>query len=155
MIVRLLPTQIGKFWDLVKPAVVEVGGRLAPGDWDLANNALHMAMAGQLQVWLGSEDNEKKEFKGVVITSATREHVSRVKTITLWLLFFYRSPCIELIREFRKVLCAYAKEEGCNTLLLHQLHDISDKVVDTWWEGRWSKRAVYTLHIEEDGGRHV
>jgi hypothetical protein len=146
MIVRLLPTQIGRFWDLVKPGVIEVGGRIAPGDWNLANNALQLCMSGLMQAWLCSEENEEKEFKGVVLTSITNEYVSNIRALTLWLLFFYKAPSQELIRELRAAIIKYAKVNNCPTVQLQQIHDMSDTIVDKWWEGKWTKRSIYTLH---------
>lgn len=101
-----------------------------------------------LQVWLLSEGEKAADFKGVIITSITKEDVSKIRALTLWLLFFYRTPSIELIREAKRSLTAYAKENKCPTLMLHQLHDVSDKKVVQWWEGKWTKRAIYTLYYD-------
>ena len=147
MIVRLLPSQVGRFWDLVKPAVVEFGGRVSPGDWDLANNALTLCLAGALQVWLLEEDDEVKTFKGVIVTAIANEDISKLRFLNLWLLFFYRTPSMELIREAKAALTNFAKANDCSVLQIHQLHSLTDATVEKWWEGKWSKKSVYTLHF--------
>ncbi len=147
MIVRLLPTQIPKFWDLVKPAVIEVGGKISPGDWDLANNVFNLCLSGLYQVWITSESEQIQDINGVVITCVSNDNASKETYLSLWLIFFYKQPSMDIIREAREATKLYANANSCKVIQVQQLHSMTDQIVDKWWEGKWSKKSIYTLYI--------
>ena len=121
MMIRLIPEQVSKFWDIIKyaledfpPASIEVR------DANWINNILISAMDGSIQVWASYDRLEEGiNFKGIVITSIEVDKFVKQKNLLIYYVYMFNSMSVANWTEGLDVVRKYAKSRKCSRVLAY------------------------------------
>lgn len=83
--VALQPTEIGKFWDLIKVTMLQSSNLGIEVEEEFLNGTLEKCMSGKLTVWVAFErsDKDEKEIYTVVVTSIVEDRLFGYKYVVV------------------------------------------------------------------------
>lgn len=149
MIVRLMPEQISGFWSLIKTGVIDIGGRISPGNWDYSNNVFNRCLAGLLQVWLCAEEvDSKPEFKGFFITAIDIDPISEERTLSIQTIYVMKNPSKELYQEAKQRIEDYAKANSCKVVTIMTDVGHREKLVEEVWPDV-KKKTLFIIPVRK------
>ena len=120
MLVRLLPDQISKFWDIIKYAVEQSLPPIVGEHPDKMQNILMAALDGSIDVWASySKGEEGNKFEGVVLTELLFDRPSRTKNLLLYCLYGYEGVDSKSWMTGIHTLAKYALSRGCNQVVAY------------------------------------
>lgn len=116
--VALQPTEIGKFWDLIKVAMVRSSDLGIEVEEDFLNDTLERCMSGKLVCWMGFERNDKgeKEIYTVVMTSIVEDRLFGYRYVVVEGIFGLRKMSNEQAKKLVEDLGKYTKNVGAKYL---------------------------------------
>ncbi len=148
MIVRVLPTQVSMLWSLVKTGVIDFGIKHFPGNWELANNLFQQCLAGVVQIWLCSDVvGEKPELKGFFLTSVEIGNPDGNRNLSVLLIYAYKQPSSELIKEGRDLIRKFAQSNHCKTITISVPQGHREKLIEDAW-GKVKKQTLFIIPVE-------
>ncbi len=118
MLVRLLPDQISKFWDIIKYALDNAPPLTANQNYkDWTTRILTQALSGKIEVWASYRDEEgQKIFEGVMLTTFTYDSFLDTKDLLIYYVYSYNGISAETRDLTFKTLAKYAKSRGCKRI---------------------------------------
>ena len=147
MIIRLLPNQVSGLWSVIKTGIVDIGAKEFPGDWELSNNLFQRCLAGTVQVWLGAEEGTPKAvFKGFWLTAVETDNLNGDRTLALLMIYFYKEPSLELLKEGVAAVREYARSNTCRNITLITPPGHREKLVEAAW-GTLQKKTLYVIPV--------
>lgn len=116
--IKLLPDQISKFWDLIKYAL-EDSPPLTIGNINSSwiNNLLVAALSGEIEVWISYEKEEKIKLNGIVLTSFEIDKFVKEKSLLIYYLYTYGNTGIRPWIKGLKALAKYARSRNCSRII--------------------------------------
>ena len=98
MLIKLLPAQISKYWNLIGHAIEVAAPPTAHCSPGRMNNILQALLEDRMQGWLAVEQatNGNEKAVGVVVTTVTEETCSGLKNFLVYAVFSYSSNVVSL-----------------------------------------------------------
>lgn len=118
MLIKLLPEQLVKFWDMIRFAIAETfmpRGSCTSEHlrWMLAN-----LLSGRSQCWMGFKlDDGERKFIGFLITRITVEQAIGERVLSLDHIYAYQGVPTELFASGLTVIEEYARKNNCKSLI--------------------------------------
>ena len=137
--IKLLPDQISKFWDIIRYAL-EDSPPLTIGNinnrW--ISNILTAALSGEIEVWVSYTKEEELKLDGIVLTSFEIDKFVKEKSLLIYYLYTYGNTDTNRWIKGLKSLVKYAKTRNCSRIISYSsvpsIISISEKLggnVDT------------------------
>ena len=115
MILRLLPSQVPKWWELIKFGTLSVNGLVSePRVMEYCNNLLASLMSEKYQAWVGVDDTTK-EIKGVAIT-AIRKDIGGIPYLLIEAVYGFVASPLNDHDDFASQMVAFARNAGCDSV---------------------------------------
>lgn len=120
MLVRLMPDQISRFWDVIKYAVEQSLPPIVGENPNKMENILMSALDGSIDVWASyTKDKENKRFEGVVLTEILFDRPSRTKNLLIYCLYGYEEVDKSSWTKGLLAVAKYAASRGCNQIIAY------------------------------------
>lgn len=118
MLIKLEPTQISGYWDVIKPAILGCLPPYALAKPEQQTRLLEALLSGKLVAWAGIAIPEgKKPVLHTLITTAIEiDAISGTKNLLIYSVFGYEFNEKEFWLACFKVLAEYAKLQGCDRI---------------------------------------
>lgn len=119
MIIKLLPEQISKSWDLIRYGITSVPSPISDITPEGLRNILSHLLTGTVQCWAMFEVdtiNEGEKITGFVLTTIVDEPISGGKFLNIYDLFFVATPVIKDFEDGIKSIEEFAKANKCNKI---------------------------------------
>lgn len=120
MLVRLLPDQVAKFWDIIKYAVEESLPPTVSKNIDNMQNVLIGCLDGSIEVWasyLKKDDNIK--LNAVMLTQFLYDKSTKTKSLLIYCIYGYNNITRDFYIEGLDILKKYAKARGCTQIVAY------------------------------------
>lgn len=118
MIVKLLPDQISKFWDIIRYAVEQSLPPIVGEHPNKMQNILASALDGSIDVWASyTKDGEGNRFEGIVLTEILFDRPSRTKNLLIYCMYGYEEVDKQSWIKGISALTKYAASKGCNQIV--------------------------------------
>jgi len=120
MLVKLLPDQVPKFWNVISYAIDNSVPPISISGQEQLNNILKSILAGRSQAWLEVDKEAKPpDLTGVIITTFMYDEVSEVKNLLIYALFGLKFIKPEVWSEGLRMLKGFAKQTGCHRIVAY------------------------------------
>jgi hypothetical protein len=120
MLVRLMPDQISKFWDVIKFAIEQSLPPIAGESPNKMENILMSALDGSIEVWASyTKSAESNKFEGIVLTEMLYDRPSRTKNLLLYCLYGYEDVDKQSWVSGIVTLAKYAISRGCTQIVTY------------------------------------
>jgi hypothetical protein len=120
MLIKLLPDQISKFWDIIKYAVDQSVPPIAGEHPNRLNNILMSALDGSIDVWASVDKSRGgNRFEGVVLTEILFDRPSKTKNLLIYCLYGYDDVDKHSWMTGLKTIVKYAASKGCNQIVAY------------------------------------
>jgi hypothetical protein len=117
MIVRLIPDQIAKFWELIKGAIAASVSKEYEVSGNLLNNSLKNLLTGTSQAWLVMDEQNGKPIVGVVVTYITDDPMGEQRNLVIYALFGFQIVDDSIWLDGIDKLKEFARANGCKQLV--------------------------------------
>jgi len=118
MLVKLLPDQISKFWDVIRYAIEESLPPVAGEGPDKMNKILMSLLSGKSQCWASYvREEEQPRFEGLVVTKILYDDVSDTKNLLIYCLYGYDRVNRTTWKNGLKTLVKYAIGKNCHRII--------------------------------------
>ena len=120
MMVRLLPDQISRFWDVIRYAIEQSLPPVAGEDPNKMQNILMAALEGTIDVWASyTRGNGVNKFEGIVLTEILFDKPSRTKNLLIYCLYGYDDVDSRSWMNGLRTLLKYAASKGCSQIVAY------------------------------------
>lgn len=121
MLLRLLPEQVNKYWDLFKIAILETVPPIPNESPETLNNMLTALLAGSAQAWVSFRMIDKVNVvHGFIVTSMVYDIVTNTRTLYIQTIYVAESDSIEQDWiEGMTALRKFAIKNNCNRVIGH------------------------------------
>jgi len=120
VLVRLIPDQISKFWDVIKYALENSPPLTTDISWDSwINEILTSAMSGGIEVWASYSKVKEFKFEGVALTSFEIDKFIKKKSLLIYYIFTYQEAAKSSWINGLKTLAKYAESRGCHRIIAY------------------------------------
>jgi len=119
MIIKLLPEQISKSWDLIRYGIMSVPSPIADMSAEGTRNILKHLLMGTVQCWAMFEKDElteEEKITGFILTTIADDLISGSKFLNIYDLFLTSTPKQEEFENGLKALQEFAKVNKCNKI---------------------------------------
>jgi|WetSurMetagenome_2_1015567.scaffolds.fasta_scaffold429579_2 hypothetical protein len=113
MFQKLMPDQVGKFWNLIKPGLLRSDNNLAGSNLTICNNILKNAIAGKITIWLGFN---WPKYIGFIITSINIDPFNEERFLLIYLAYAYSEVGDELAQQIYSALSIFAQGNHCTSI---------------------------------------
>ena len=118
MLVKLLPDQISRFWDIIRYAIEQSLPPIVGEHPNKMQNILMSALDGSIDVWASYTRSEKSnKFEGVVLTEVLFDIPSRTKNLLIYCMYGYEEVSDQSWINGLLTLTKYAASKGCNQVV--------------------------------------
>jgi len=116
MLLKLLPTQISRYWDLVK---IAVHGSLPPGTItpEREHFLLQSLMEGKGQVWVVPGDSTGSRVRAMLITTDYTDDITQTKDFLVYATYSFIPVPDEIWKRVEEDLQKIAKAAGCDRIV--------------------------------------
>lgn len=120
MLIRLLPEQVSKFWNIIKYAIEQSLPPIAYEHPDKLNRILSAALSGKVEVWASyKKDQEENILEGIVITKILYDDASNTKNLLIYCLYGYEKVDSNSWLIGLTAIAKYAKSRKCNQIIAY------------------------------------
>lgn len=119
MIVKLLPDQISKFWDIIRYAVEQSLPPTAGQHPNTMNFILMAALEGRIDVWVSFTRKEVTKIEAIMLTRFIYDHPTRTRNLLIYSLFGYKIVSKESWMKGLETIAKYAKKEKCTQIVAY------------------------------------
>lgn len=133
MVIKMLPDQISKSWDIIRYGIMSVPSPIADVSPEGVRNILKNLVMGTVQCWASFERDELNggdKINGFVLTTIAEDYVSGNKFLNIYDLFFTTTPKEELLEEGIKAIEEFAKANKCNKITAYSVVPGVIKIAD-------------------------
>lgn len=141
MLVKLLPDQISRFWDIIQYAIEESLPPIAGDDEDRMNKILMSLLGGKSQCWASYvKDGDVPRFEGIVVTRILYDDVSDTRNLLIYCLYGYEKVSRSAWLNGLKTLVKFAASKNCYRIIGYTSEPFIVKTVE-----RLGGEAKYTF----------
>jgi len=120
MLVKLLPDQISRFWDIIKYAIEQSLPPIAGEHPNKMNNILMSALDGSIDVWASyQKTDEGNKFEGIALTEVLFDRPSRTRNLLIYCIYGYENVDGRSWGEGLRTLIKYAASKRCNQIIAY------------------------------------
>jgi len=120
MILRLLPEQVSKFWDVIKYAVEESLPPIVGDHPDKINRILSSALSGKIEVWASYTKNEGAlTLGGIALTKMLYDDASDTRNLLIYCIYGYGDISNDIWIKGFETLAKYAKSRKCLQMIAY------------------------------------
>ena len=120
MLVRLLPDDIEKGWDVISKALIGSVPEYVKVDDIGMTNILYALLNDTLQCWLITGDNFKERgMHGIVTTTVVVDEASQTKNLLIYSFRGYRMLTQDIMNDFYITLKTFAKSKNCYKIIAY------------------------------------
>jgi hypothetical protein len=120
MLVKLIPEQISRHWDIIKYGIEESLPPVVGSHPDRMNRILSSALCGTLDVWVSYlRMSETVRLEAVVVTKILYDDSSNTKNLLIYCLYGYEAIDNNSWTDGFKTLLKYAKAIGCSRIVAY------------------------------------
>ena len=117
MLIKLLPQQLVKFWDMIRLAIAETFMPRNSCTNEHLQYILSQLLSGKMQCWIGFKGTAKERaFIGFLITRIAVEPAIGERVLCLDHIYAFQGVPEELFLQGFSVLEEYAKKNDCKTI---------------------------------------
>lgn len=119
MIIKLLPEQISKSWDIIRYGILAIPSPISDNTPEGVRNILKHLLMGTVQCWaLFEEDtlNGGERITGFALTTIADDLISGAKFLNIYDLFFLSTPKQEDFENGLEAIQEFAKANKCNKI---------------------------------------
>ena len=119
MIVKLLPAQITKHWDIIKFGVERSVPPIAGETPDKINNILRSLIEESMQCWASVQvKDDKTLIEGIVLTTVVMDGITGTKSLLVYSIYSFSNESNDMSWiEANKKFLLYAKGRGCDFVI--------------------------------------
>ena len=133
MLTKLLPEQVTRYWDILRPAIEESLPPVAGETPDKMNRILAALIGGSLHCWVSSQiKDERRILEGVMVTRILHDDVSETKSLLIYCLYGYDIISGNGWKSGFAALAKWAKSIGCSRIVAYsdvpRILDIVEKL---------------------------
>ena len=115
MLVKLLPEQVPKHWEIISRSVVEAYPPFVKLTEDTLNNNLKSLLIGTLECWIICTDEGKPI--GILLTAFNDDFCSGTKSLILYTLWTIGGTTKKIWLDGWNTMKKYAKGRGCDLVI--------------------------------------
>ncbi len=119
MLIKLLPEQISKFWDVVKYAIEESLPPIASDHPDKMNRILSSALSDEIGVWVSYTHGDNTKIDAVILTKVNYDDASGSKSMLIYCLYGFRKVSEEIWHSWFDAVRKYAISRGCSRVVAY------------------------------------
>jgi hypothetical protein len=134
MLIRLLPEQIAKMWDRIRPCVQEAVPVIGANDEEALVNVLNSLLLEESQCWINVEEASQK-IDGLVVTTELWDGPTRTKNLLIYALWASGIFAQEVWTGGLQTLINFAHGIGCKSLIGYTESESVKKVVERFGGG--------------------
>ena len=115
MLTKLLPTQISRFWDIIKYGIEESLPPVAYSNPNVLNNVLSNLLSDKAQCWASyhRDENDTIILEGIIITEVLIDHISMTKNLLIYAMCSFDNNDLSKWTYALGMLAKFAKSQGC------------------------------------------
>jgi hypothetical protein len=115
MLLRLIPTEITKYWQIIEAATKESMTKELIDTQEKSNNILRALLIGKLTCWFWKEETK---IKGVMITSLQKDDILLRNNLLIYSVYTKISQAKDWIEGFEAIL-KYARGNSCCKVIFY------------------------------------
>lgn len=120
MLVKMLPEQISKFWDVIRYAIEQSLPPTVAESPDKMNRILSSLLSGKADCWASyTKSGGMNSFEGIVVTKMLYDDVSDTKNLLMYCLYGYTKVDKQSWLHGLKALTKYAEARGCARIVAY------------------------------------
>lgn len=122
MLVRLLPEQVSKHWDIIKFGIENSLPPIAGEHPDKMNRVLSSLLSGKASCWMSyvkDAEAQKITFEGFVITKLLYDEVSDTNNLLIYCLYSFTNIENSTWINGLSKLAKYAESKGCTFIIAY------------------------------------
>lgn len=108
-----MPSQVGQYWNLIKPGLLASNNNLAGSNATIVNNILKNSITGKITIWLAFD---WPEYRGFVVTGIFTDDFNSERYLLVYLVHMYSEASQDLAIECYEALLKYAKANKCTSI---------------------------------------
>ena len=112
MLVKLLPDQVARHWEIIRRSIEESDFSLPGESKEKMNNMLEEFLVGKRQAWISY--NSEKVVNGVVTTQIQEDKIAEIKSVLIYSVYSFGEADMKDWYEGFRALKKFAKGEGCS-----------------------------------------
>lgn len=116
MLVKLLPDQVIKEWDVIKYAITQANYEQLFATEEAVRDHLRAIILDQMQVWAITND-ETNEFAGIGVTRYNIERAMHIQRLEIYALYAFRPISNRTWAECFIALNRFAKANNCSHIM--------------------------------------
>ena len=117
MLIKLLPEQVVKFWDMLRFAIAETFMPRNSCTNEHLQAILASLLAGKTQCWMGFKMVEgERKFIGFVVTRIGEDPAIKEKTLFVDSIYAFQTVPEELLFTCQGILEKFAKKNNCKSM---------------------------------------
>ena len=118
MIIKLLPEQVVKFWDMLRYAIAETFMPRNSCTNEHLQYILASLLAGKTQCWMGFKDVEgERKFIGFIVTRIGSDPAIGEKTLFVDIIYAFQTVPEEIMFSAQVTLEKFAKNNDCKSMV--------------------------------------
>lgn len=141
MTVKLLPTQIPEYWEIIKFATTTADEVDEKDLQAYLIELLHALLSNKAQCWFNIDKNRK--VKSVLITRIVIDKITSDKQLLLQSFYPFQMTSIELFKEIQSLMVRFAKKEQCVQIILSSPDEEACKIAESLGYRETSKNFVF------------
>ena len=114
MLIKLLPNQLGKYWDIIRYGIVSTDSPITGKSSENIREILRSLVIGTTQCWFIFD--EKKVFHGYVLTNIADDGISKLRFLNIYDLYAYKQLTLPLWKDGLDTLVQFAKDNRCHKI---------------------------------------
>lgn len=140
MLVKLLPDQVSKFWDVIKYAVEQSLPPIVGEAPNKMQNILSGCLSGKVDVWASYEkEGEKRKFEGIALTKVLHDDASMTNNLLIYCIYGYNGISSSSWRQGLISLLKYAYRIKCNQIVAYtEVPELIDLVKKLGGEAKYT-----------------
>ena len=120
MLVKLLPEQISKFWDVIKYAIEQSVPPIAGEHPNKMNNILMAALEGSIDIWASyRKDKNVNKFEAIVVTEILYDVPTRTRNLLIYCVYGYSDIGEKSWIDGVRAIAKYAASKRCNRMVAY------------------------------------
>jgi len=120
MLIKLLPDQIAKFWDVIKYAIEESIPPIATWTPNMTNKILSSLLCGGAHCWISYIiEGEQRKLEAVVVTKILYDDISDTRNLLIYCLSSYETNMGSSWLNGLKTLVKFATSKGCKNIVAY------------------------------------
>lgn len=118
MLIKLLPEQVAKFWDMLRYAIAETFMPRNSCTNEHLQAILANLLSGKMQCWMGFKEVEgERKFIGFIVTRLSEDPAIKERTLFIENIYAFQAVPEELLFSAQAILEKFAIKNNCKSLV--------------------------------------